>query len=86
MHVLHNHVGGIGLEGYAIVAIVDEGVLNRDAVGAIRVPAVGVLGNVCGFGESADENVAEDDICGVSDPVVVLRGVDQIEIGDYARV
>jgi hypothetical protein len=43
---LHHNVGTVGLEGNAVVAVVDDRVLNHDAVGSIRVPAICVLG--CG--------------------------------------
>jgi hypothetical protein len=36
--VLHDDVGAVGLEGDAVITIVDVRVLNDDIVGAICVP------------------------------------------------
>jgi hypothetical protein len=37
--VLHDHVGGVGLEGYAVVAVVNVGVLDYDVGAAVGVPS-----------------------------------------------
>jgi hypothetical protein len=37
--ILHDDVGAVGLEGDAVVAVVDVGVLDYDVVGAVRVPS-----------------------------------------------
>lgn len=43
---LDDNVGAIGLEGYAVVVVVDPRVLYDDVVGAVGVPTVKVLGFV----------------------------------------
>jgi hypothetical protein len=37
--VLHDDVGAVGLEGDAVVAVVDVGVLDYDVVGAVGIPS-----------------------------------------------
>jgi hypothetical protein len=40
LQVLHENVGGVGLEGDAVVAVVDHRVLDDDVVAAISVPSI----------------------------------------------
>ena len=41
--VLNDDIGAVGLEGDAVVAVVDVGVLDYDVVGAVGVPAIARL-------------------------------------------
>lgn len=43
MEVLDQNLGTVGLERHAVVAIVDDTVLNDDVAATVRVPAIGVL-------------------------------------------
>lgn len=79
---LDEDAGRVGLEADAVVAVVDDRVLDDDVGRAVRVPAVGVLGRVGGGGAAGDGEVGEDDVGAVGDPVVVLWGVAEVEVGD----
>lgn len=45
--VLDDDVGAVGLERYAVVSVVDMGVLNDDVVGAVCVPTIRELASCC---------------------------------------
>ena len=85
-NVLHEDVGAVRLEGHAVVAVVDDAVLDDNVGRAVCVPAVGVFGNVAGLAEPADRDVVEDDVGTVCNPVVVLRRVSEIQVGDRAAM
>lgn len=57
-------VGGVGLGGEAVVANVNPGVANGQAVHVVGIPAVGVLGQVLVGGQVLDDNVVVDDVLG----------------------
>lgn len=80
--VLHNDVGGVGLERNAVVAVVDVGVLDDDVAAAISVPSVGILGRVAARASARDVNVGEDDICRIGHEVVPLRAVAKLQVLD----
>lgn len=80
--ILDDHVGAVGLEGNTIVTVVDGRVLNGDAVGAVRVPPVGVLSSVYRLGRSSNVDASEEDIARVGNPMIVLRRVSQRQRAD----
>lgn len=84
--VLHDDLGAVGLEGHAVVAVVDVRVLDHDVAAAVRVPAVRVLGRVLGHGAARDVDVGEDDVGAVGDQVVPLRAVAQLQVRDGAAL
>jgi hypothetical protein len=55
--ILHDNVGAVGLERDAVIAVVDDGVLDDDIVGAVCVPAVRVLGGVIANATTRDIDV-----------------------------
>jgi hypothetical protein len=57
-------VGGVGLGGEAVVANVNPGVANGQAVHVVGIPAVGVLGKVLVGGQVLNDNVIVDNILG----------------------
>lgn len=58
------------------IAVVNDRVLDGDAVAAVRIPSISVLGSDTGIPTATSNvDVVEDDIRGVRDEVVVLRGV-----------
>lgn len=59
---LDDDVGAVGLERDAVVPIVDDRVLDHDAVGPVRVPAVRVLGRGARGAVHRDGDVADQDI------------------------
>lgn len=72
VEVLHHDVGAVGLEGNAVVRIDDDRVLDDDAVGAVRVPAVRV-GDLDSAGAGGYEvHVADDHVRCVGDHVEPL--------------
>lgn len=84
--VLDDDVGAVGLEGDAVVAVVDVGVLDDDVGGAVGVPAVGVFGGVLALAAAEDVDVGEDYVGRVGDEVVPLWGVSQFEVFDAAAL
>lgn len=58
---LNDNVRTVGLEGNAIVTVVDDRVLNCNAAGSISIPSVSVLRCIVGFREAGDEDVGEGD-------------------------
>jgi hypothetical protein len=84
VQTLHHDVGAVRLKRDAVVAVVDDAVLDRDGRGAVRVPAVRVLcriGVVCAAG---DGDVVVDDVGGVYDDVEPLRGESHVDVADAA--
>lgn len=81
---LDEHVGAVGLEGDAVVAVVDDRVHNGDVAAAVGIPAVGVFGNVGTRRCSRNRNVAKDDVAGIGDKVVVHGTEAQVEVGNDA--
>lgn len=59
---LDDDVGAIGLERDAVVPVVDDRVLDHDAVGAVRVPAVRILGRGARGAVHRDGDVTDQDI------------------------
>jgi hypothetical protein len=80
--VLNNNVGAVGLEGDAIVTVVDMRVLDDHVVGTVRVPAVGVLSRVLALATAEDVDVVENDVARVGNECVPLRAVSEFQIGD----
>lgn len=81
LEALYDYVGAVGLEGHAVITVIDDGVLDCNAAGAVGVPAVGVLSGVVGFREAGDKDIGEGDRRAVSNKVVVFRAVYQVKIG-----
>lgn len=72
MEILDQDLGAVGLEADAIIAIVDDTVLNDDVAAAVGVPAIRVFSSVLTLAVSADADVAEDHIRRVRHKIVVL--------------
>lgn len=72
VEVLHDDVGAVGLEGDAVVRVDDDRVLDDDAVGAVRVPAVRVGDLDAARARGHEVHVADDDVCCVGDHVEPL--------------
>lgn len=81
---LHYDVGAVWLKRDAVVAIVDDAVLDRDGRGAVRVPAVGILGRIGVICAAGDGDVVVDDVGGVYDDVEPLRGEAHVDVADAA--
>jgi hypothetical protein len=79
--VLNHNVGAVGLEGDAIVAVVNVRVLNNYVIGTVRVPAIGVLGRVLALATAEDVDVVENDVARVGNERVPLRAVSEFQIG-----
>lgn len=63
--VLDKDVGGVGLGGEAVVADVDAGICDSQAIHVQRVEAIGVLGERGGIRRhSVDVDVVKDDVLG----------------------
>lgn len=86
VQVLHQDVSAVRLEADAVVAIIDDAILDHDVAAAVRVPAVGVLSRVVALAVPGDGDVAEHDVAAVGYEVVVLWAVAQVEVGDAAAV
>jgi hypothetical protein len=69
---LHHHVGAVRLERHAVVAVVDDRVLDHDAVGPVCVPAVRVLGCRARGAVHVDGDVADQQVGAVCDQVKPL--------------
>ena len=80
--VLHDDVGGVGLERDAVVAIVDVRVLDHDVAAAVCVPAIGIFSRVLAHTAARDVDVGEHDICGVGDERVPLWAVAELQVLD----
>lgn len=78
--VLNNDIGGVGLEGDAVVAVVDVRVLNHNVAAAVCVPAVGVLRRVRARAATKDIDVGVYDVGRVGDQVIPLRAVAELQI------
>ena len=78
--VLHDDVRAVGLERDAVVAVVNVRVLNDNVVGAVGVPAIGILGWVLARAVAEDVDVGKDDFARVGDERVPLRAVAEVEI------
>lgn len=62
-------VGGVGLGREAVIANVNPGVADGQAVHVVRIPAVGVLGQVLVGGQVLNDNVVVDNVLGGHDEV-----------------
>ena len=38
--ILHHDVSAVGFEGYTVISILNNGVLDGDSGGAVRVPSI----------------------------------------------
>lgn len=82
VHVLNQHLSTVGLEGNAVVTVVNHAVLNDNVRRPVRVPTVGVLRFVLAGRVASDIEVVEDDIRTVGQKVVPLRRIAKVEIRD----
>ena len=80
--VLDDDIGRVGLEGDAIVAVIDVRILDHDVAAAVCVPAIGILGGVAACAGAGDIDVGEDHVSGVGDECVPLRAVAELQILD----
>jgi hypothetical protein len=73
VQVLDNDLGTVGFEADAIIAVVDDAVLDDDVGAAIGIPAIGVLRRTCALTGACNVDVVERNARAVCDPVVILR-------------
>lgn len=62
-------VGGVGLGGEAVIANVNPGVAHGQSVHVVRIPAVGVLGQVLVGRQVLNDNVVVNNVLGGHDEV-----------------
>ena len=67
IQVRHQDIRRIRLEGHAVITVVDHRILDDDVVGAVGVPAVGVLCFVVAGGLGGDGDVVVEDVVGFVD-------------------
>lgn len=82
VQVLDEDFGAVGLEAHAVVAVVDDTVLDDNVAAPVGVPSVGVLGGVVALAVPANVDVAVHDVGTVGDEVVPLGGVAEVEVLD----
>ena len=70
-HVLDNHLCAVWLERDAVVAIVDDTVLNDNVAAAVSVPAVRVFGCVVALAVAVNVDIAKDYVGTVCYPVAI---------------
>ena len=80
VQVLHHNLRTVRFERHAIVAVIDDRVLDDNIARSIRVPAVRVLCDIAAGRVATDGDVVEDHIARVRNEVVPLRRVSQIQI------
>ena len=75
-----------GVDGEAVILVLDVGVGNVDASGAADVESVGVVAAVCYIaGSVVDGDLVKGEVLGSVDGETLDRGVLDVESGDGGR-
>jgi len=82
MQVLNQNLRAVWLERDAVVAIVDDRILNDNVGAAVRIPTIGVLRCDVVLAIATDVDILKDHVRAVGHEVVVLRRVTEVEVGD----
>lgn len=81
---LDDNIGTVGLEGYAVVIVVDVAVLGNKIVAATGVPAVEILGHIVRGGAGEDVDIADEYVGAVFYQGVPIWGLAQLQSCDRA--
>jgi len=84
--VLDDNIGAVGLERDTVVIVVKNRVLDDDVIGAVSVPAVQVLRLVVRGRAGEDIDVGDENVGGVGDEIMPVRGVAELQSGDGAAM
>jgi len=80
--VLDEHVGAVGLEGDAVIAVVDVRILYRDVRATVGIPTIRIFGRVVACASARDIDGIKYDIGRIGHEMVIFRAVSQVQIAD----